>query len=91
MQSIYAFRGNESDNFSKDQKFLLFSIEQMHKLYFLLISLLIEIQKKAEKNLENTQKKHLATAEDKNPNKKFINKLFCVSNAGWSFTTPTFT
>jgi len=73
MQAIYAFRGSESDDFSKDQKFLLFSIEQMHKLYFLLISLLIEIQKKAENHLEKTQKKHLATTEDKNPNKKFVN------------------
>lgn len=73
MQVIYAFRGNESDDFSKDQKFLLFSIEQMQKLYFLLISLLIEIQKKADNHLSKTQKKHLATKEDKNPNKKFVN------------------
>lgn len=73
MQTMYAFKGSESDDFSKDQKFLLFSIDNMYNLYLLLISLLIEVQKRAESNLEKKQKKHLATKEDKNPNRKFVN------------------
>ncbi|MGA1227018.1 MAG: transcription antitermination factor NusB [Tamlana sp.] len=73
MQTMYAFKGGESDDFSKDQKFLLFSIDNMYNLYLLLISLLIEVQKRAESDLQKKQNKHLATKEDKNPNRKFVN------------------
>lgn len=73
MQTIYAFKGSESDDLIKNQKFLLFSIENMYNLYSLLISLLLAIQKRAEQDLEKKQKKHLATFEDKNPNRKFVN------------------
>ena len=73
MQTMYAFKGSESDDFSKDQKFLLFSIDNMYNLYLLLISLLIEVQKRAENDLQKKQKKHLATKEDKDPNRKFVN------------------
>jgi len=38
-----------------------------------LLSLLIEVQKRAEADLLKKQNKHLATHEDKNPNKKFVN------------------
>lgn len=73
MQTMYAFKGGESDDFSKDQKFLLFSIDNMYNLYLLLLSLLLEVQKRAENDLEKKQKKHLATKEDKDPNRKFVN------------------
>lgn len=73
MQTIYAFKGGESDDFSKNQKFLLFSIDNMYQLYLLLISLFIEVQKRAEDYLEKSQNKHLATKAEKDPNKKFIN------------------
>lgn len=72
MQSIYAFNGSESDDLSKDQKFLVFSMDNMYNLYLLLLSLLIEIQKRAVLDINKKQKKHLATAEDKNPNRKFV-------------------
>lgn len=73
MQSIYAFRGSESDDLSKPQKFLLFSIDNMYNLYLLILSLLVEVQKRAETDLQKKQNKHLATQEDKNPNRKFVN------------------
>lgn len=73
MQTLYAFKGSESDDFSKDQKFLLFSIENMYNLYLLILSLLVEVQKRAESDLQKKQKKHLATKEDKDPNRKFVN------------------
>ncbi|WP_452229309.1 MULTISPECIES: transcription antitermination factor NusB [unclassified Lacinutrix] len=79
MQILYAFKGGESDNFSKDQRFLLQSIDGMYNLYLLLMSLLIEVHRKAEINIEKTQKKLLATAEDKNPNKKLVfNEVFLL-------------
>lgn len=73
MQTLYAFKGSESDNFSKDEKFLLFSINNMYNLYLLLISLLLEVKKRAEKDLQKKQQKLLATKEDKDPNRKFVN------------------
>jgi N utilization substance protein B len=45
----------------------------MYNLYLLLISLLIEVQKRAENDLQKKQNKHLATKEDKDPNRKFVN------------------
>ena len=73
MQTLYAFKGSESDDFSKDQKFLLFSIDNMYNLYLLLMALLVEVQKRAENDLQKKQNKHLATKEDKDPNRKFVN------------------
>ena len=73
MQTIYAFKGGESDDFSNNQKFLLYSIDNMYNLYLLMISILIEVQKRAENDIDKKQKKHLATQEDKDPNKKFVN------------------
>lgn len=73
MQTLYAFNGTESDDLKKDEKFLLHSLESMYDLYLILLSLLVEVQKKAEDHLAKTQKKFLPTHEDKNPNYKFIN------------------
>ncbi|TYB80123.1 transcription antitermination factor NusB [Bizionia gelidisalsuginis] len=73
MQGLYAFNGTESDDFGKDKRFLLTSIDNMYNLYLLNISLLIEVQKKAEDYLIKSQNKHLATKEEKNPNRKFVN------------------
>ena len=73
MQTLYAFNGSESDDLKKDEKFLLHSVDSMYDLYLLMLSLLVEVQKRAEDHLEKTQKKHLATQEEKNPNAKFIN------------------
>ncbi|WP_256935305.1 transcription antitermination factor NusB [Olleya sp. HaHaR_3_96] len=73
MQVLYAFDGTESDDFSKDQKFLLYSIDNMYSLYLMLLSLMVEVNKRSKSQLETIQKKHLATQEEKNPNKKLIN------------------
>lgn len=73
MQTLYAFNGSESDNFKKEENFLLHSLESMYDLHLVMLSLLIEVQKRAEDDLDKKQKKFLATTEDKNPNSKFIN------------------
>lgn len=73
MQTIYSFKGGESDSFDKEQKFLLYSLDNIYNLYLLLLSLLIEVHKRAEDHQEKSSKKHLATKEEKNPNKKLVN------------------
>ena len=73
MQILYAFKGTESDDLKKDERFLLQSMDKMHDLYYTLLWLMVEVQKKAVSYSEKAQKKHLATTEEKNPNRKFIN------------------
>ena len=73
MQSIYAMHQNSSDSIEKEEKFLLYSIDNILDLYLIMISSLIEISKKEEIFLEKSSQKHLATSEERNPNKKFIN------------------
>ena len=73
MQSIYALHQKSSDDIEKEEKFLLHSIDSIQDLYLIMLSSLIEIRKKEVVFLEASSKKHLATSEEKNPNKKFVN------------------
>ena len=73
MQSIYAMHQKSSDDLEKEEKFLLQSIDNIQDLYLLMLSTLTEIRKKEIVFLEASSKKHLATAEEKKPNKKFVN------------------
>lgn len=72
MQSIYALKQSKSEHLTQEEKFLKKSMEDMYDLFLLNLQLLVEIQNKAEKYLELSQKKHLATAEERNPNLKFL-------------------
>lgn len=72
MQSIYALHQKSSDDIEKEEKFLLHSIDSIQDLYLIMLSSLIEIRKKEEVFLEASSKKHLATPEEKNPNRKFV-------------------
>jgi N utilization substance protein B len=72
MQSIYALHQKSSDDIEKEEKFLLHSIDSIQDLYLIMLSSLIEIRKKEVIFLETSSKKHLATPEEKNPNRKFV-------------------
>lgn len=72
MQSIYAVHQHKSDDLIKEEKFMFYSIEAIQDLYLLLFSALIELRSKEEKYIDLASKKHLATKEEKNPNRKFI-------------------
>lgn len=71
MQSMYAFKGTESDDLTKDEKFLHHSLDSMYDLYLSILALLIELPKKSKDHNEKRQKKLLGTDSDKNPNTKF--------------------
>ena len=73
MQSIYAMHQNGSDSIEKEEKFLLYSIENIQDLYLTLLAALVEIRKKEVVFLQKSAENHLATKEEKNPNKKFVN------------------
>lgn len=82
MQILYGFKGSESDDLKIQERSLIRSMEHMYDLYLLILSLLIEVQKRANSHLSDSKKKHLATPEDKNPSYKFVNNavLNFISN-----------
>jgi len=72
MQSIYALIQSKSDDLVKDIKFLKHSVTSIYDLYILMLSLLIEVRNLAENHQEIAKSKYLATSEDINPSRKFI-------------------
>ncbi len=72
MQSIYALHQKNSDDIEKEEKFLLHSIDSIQDLYLTMLSSLVEIKKKEVIFLEASSKKHLATPDEKKPNRKFV-------------------
>ena len=72
LQTIYAMHQSGSDDLMKEQKFLLSSMEDVLELYLIMISTLIEVRNKEEIFLDLSSKKHLATSEELNPNRKFV-------------------
>lgn len=73
LQSIYAFNHSAHQDLEKQEKFLLYSMDQMHDLYVLLLQLLVALRDHAEGHMLKSQQKHLATSEEKDPSKNFIN------------------
>ncbi len=73
MQSLYSLEQAKSDNLDKERKFLLHSMDQMYDLLLVNLQLLVEVRKHVEDFITKSQKKFLATSEDKNPNQKFVN------------------
>lgn len=74
MQCIYALIQSQDESLDKQKKFLKYSIDSMYVLYLLLLDLMSEVHKMAEKHVQHASKKYLATEEDNYPNKeKFIN------------------
>ncbi len=78
MQSIYATVQSKSDDLIKEEKFLKFSISKIYDLYVLMLSLLVEVRNLAEEYQEIAKKKHLATSEEINPSRKFIDNQFLL-------------
>ncbi|SDM97582.1 transcription antitermination factor NusB [Kriegella aquimaris] len=73
MQCIYALTQSKDDSLEKQEKFLKVSIENMYTLYLLNLSLLIEVQQMAAKQVKLSSKKYMASATDAYPNKeKFV-------------------
>lgn len=79
MQSIYAMSQSQSQNLDKELRFLQRSADDMYNLYLLTLALFKELHKMASEQIEIAQKKYLATAKERNPNKKLIeNEVFVL-------------
>ncbi|MGO3183487.1 MAG: transcription antitermination factor NusB [Aequorivita sp.] len=87
LQSIYAYKQTENPSIDIQEKFLHHSIGQMQDLYLLMLQLLLAVQGQAESFLMRSQKKHLATALEKNPSRTFVdNKLLEVIATNSTFS-----
>lgn len=87
LQSVYAYKQTENPNIDVQEKFLHHSIGQMQDLYLLMLQLLLAVQGQAESFLTRSQKKHLATALEKNPSRTFVdNKLLQVIATNSTFS-----
>lgn len=67
MQCIYALIQSKDDSLVKQEKFLRMSIENMYVLYLLILSLLAELHRMAERHVGHASKKYVATEEDSYP------------------------
>lgn len=72
LQSLYSFFHDEKKDMVKQEKDLLKSIETIYDLYIYLILIFKEIRLSADRLMEERKRKRLPTAEDLNPNRKFV-------------------
>ncbi|PIE49095.1 MAG: transcription antitermination factor NusB [Flavobacteriales bacterium] len=73
MQSLYALQQSGEKDIPREKKFLQERIYKLYHLYAVLLNLPVAIRNLAESHQEIAKKNFLATAEDINPNKKFVN------------------
>lgn len=79
-KNLYAHLKSGADNLRASEKNLVESIDKAYDLYFQMMSLIVEVARYAEGRQEIAKQKKLATYEDLNPNRRFVDnrivKLF---------------
>ena len=79
LQSVYAMYQDENSDLDKQEKFLGFSMDQMLDLYALMLQLMVALRDQAETFLVKSQQKFLATDQEKNPSRTFVdNKVIAL-------------
>lgn len=73
MQALYAYNANPKANVSSAETDLLKSVRSCYALFLWLFALLPEIAFYRTKKLDSLKEKYNPTAEDLNPNTKFVN------------------
>jgi N utilization substance protein B len=72
IKALYAHLKSDADSLMASEKTLVASIDKTYDLYFLMMSLIVELAHYAEQRQELARKKQLPTYEDLNPNRKFV-------------------
>ena len=72
VKALYAHMKSDADSLMASEKMLVTSIDKTYDLYFLLMSLVVEMAHYAEQRQEAAKNKKLPTYEDLNPNRKFV-------------------
>ena len=72
IKALYMHLKSESDSLMASEKTLITSIDKTYDLYFQMLSLVVELAHYAEQRQQAAMQKKLPTAEDLNPNRKFV-------------------
>jgi N utilization substance protein B len=72
VKALYAHLQSGGGDIRVARKNLRTSIDRAYDLYFQMLWLIVEVRRHAEKVIELGRAKHLPTAEERNPNTKFI-------------------
>ncbi len=76
MQAIYAFQQEGPENIGAGEKQLIVSLDKLYELYIHHLSLIVELSDFAKRRIEENRLKQLPTAEDLNPNLRFVQNHF---------------
>jgi len=76
MQALYAFFQSDDDRMDIAERNLIKSIDKLYELYIYQLSLLVELVDFAKRRLEENKLKHIPSAEDLNPNLRFVENKF---------------
>ena len=85
MQSLYSYFSAKEDNMAAYERAMLKHIEEVVELNLVIISLLIELVKYADNFYEDSKKKHFPSAEDLNPNRRFVDNHLILNEAYSNF------
>lgn len=80
IETLKSFYGTRA-GYHQAMQSLEASLLQAHKLYISLFDLIIRLTHAEENRIENARAKYLATAEDKNPNMRFVENSFAATLA----------
>lgn len=72
LQALYAYFQSGNARIDQGEKQLLLSINKLYELFIYQLSFLVEVARFAEFRIEENKGKHLPTAEDLNPNMRFV-------------------
>jgi len=76
MQALYAFFQSDDDRMDIAERNLIKSIEKLYELYIYQLSIFVELVNFAKLRMEENKLKHIPSAEDLNPNSRFIENRF---------------
>lgn len=76
VQMVYAYYQSASKDLVKAEKEFFHSLEKSYELYHLLLLLVPSLINYAEQRMDAARNKYLATEQDKNPNKRFVENAF---------------
>ena len=81
IQVIYAYYQNGGKNVDAAEKELFYSLSKAYDLYRYLLLLMVEVTRFADRRIDNRRHKLRPTAEDLNPNTRFIDNAFMAQLA----------
>lgn len=74
IQLVYAFLKKRGlDDVLCDEEELMYSMESAYKLYNYMLALIVKVTDFRKAQLESAQNKYMPTAEERNPNMRFVN------------------